>query len=107
LYFRNIGNAKPYFYYASISPVPRRPIQFAKARFAASSSYAADLVTFTRSSFTETEKQQLRNEFQQYFLLMAYSAYVQQFSQRLTNLFFYGFVGAVASASVMAVLAAS
>jgi hypothetical protein len=107
LYFKKIGNAGPYFYYASISPVPRRPVQFAKARFAAASSYAKDLVRFTRSSFSETEEQQLRNEFQQYFLLMAYSGYIQQFSQRLTNLFFYGFVGAVASASVMAVLIAS
>jgi hypothetical protein len=70
----------------------------------ASVSYAKDLVKFAHKSFRETPPERLRAEFQQYFLLMAYSAYIQQFSQRLTNLFTYGFVGASCSAVFFLVL---
>jgi len=103
LYFDRIGNARPYFYYACISnEVARAPIQSARARFRASSLYAKDFLKFTSRSFQETPDQQVRNEFQQYFLLMAYSGYVQQFSTRLTNLFFYGLFGAIGSAALVA-----
>jgi hypothetical protein len=101
LYFKKIGNASPYFYYTSISPVPRKPIQSGRTRFVAASSYAKDFLRFAHSTLVETDERLLRNELQQYFLLMAYSAYVQQFSQRLTNIFFYGFVGAIASAAIV------
>ncbi|HLZ42703.1 MAG TPA: hypothetical protein VKQ11_17175 [Candidatus Sulfotelmatobacter sp.] len=107
LYFKKIGNAPPYFYYASITPVPRSPIQFAKSRFLAASSYAKDFLKFTQVAFTETDEQRLRDEFQQYFLLMAYSGYVQQFSQRLTNVFFYGLFGAITSALAFAIAIAA
>ncbi len=100
LYFRKIGNAWPWFYYASISEVSRRPVQLAKARFGASSSYAKDFAAFAYKALTEKPRERLRAELQQYFLLMAYSGYLHQFSLRLTDLFFYGFAGAVLSAMI-------
>jgi hypothetical protein len=104
LYFNKIGNAWPWFYYASISEVPRGPIQLAGTRFRASTSYAKDFLRFAEKSVTEQPHARLRTELQQYFLLMAYSGYVQQFSLRLANLFAYGFAGSVASALVVGVL---
>lgn len=104
LYFKKIGNAWPWFYYASISEVPRRPIQLAKARFRASASYAKDFAEFAEKCLTEKPHERLRAELQQYFLLMAYSGYVHQFSLRLTNLFAYGLAGSVVSAVIFLAL---
>jgi hypothetical protein len=69
LYFDQIGNAWPFFYYALITPVSRWPIQFAKQRFNAATSYAKDFVKFTAKTLQETPKERLRDELQQYFLL--------------------------------------
>jgi hypothetical protein len=101
LYFDKIGNAWPFFYYATITQVPRAPIQTASQRFNASVAYASDFVIFTDRVLNETPKERLRAELQQYFLLMSYQAYVHQFSLRLANIFMYGFVGAVLTALIM------
>ncbi len=105
LYFKRIGNAWPWFYYASISDdVPRNPIQTTKARARAAKLYAIDMLQFAQRALGERPKARLRVEVQQYFLLLAYQGYVNQFSVRLTNLFCYGFAGSFASALVLAVL---
>jgi hypothetical protein len=104
LYFDQIGNAWPFFYYALITPVVRWPIQFANQRFGAATSYAKDLVTFTKKVLEETTAERLRNELQQYFLLLSYQGYVHQFSLRLASLFMYGFLGALSSALIMLIL---
>jgi len=102
LYFKKIGNAWPYFYYSSISrSVNRSPIQNAESRVKAGVSYARDFVTFSDLCLKETPKDRLRAELQQYFLLISYQGYVQQFALRLANLFFYGFVGAVFSTALI------
>lgn len=101
LYFENIGNAWPFFYYATITPVTRAPIQTADQRFAASVAYAKDFLNFTEKVLKEEPKERLRAELQQYFLLMSYQAYVHQFSLRLASIFIYGFTGAVCTAVIM------
>lgn len=101
LYFDKIGNAWPFFYYASITPVTRSPIQTSKQRFVASASYAIDFANFTERVLNEKPKERLRAELQQYFLLMSYQAYVHQFSLRLASVFTYGFLGAVGTALLM------
>lgn len=102
IYFDNIGNAWPYFYYASISPdVDRNLFQTAKTKFKDAGLYAADLVRFTDRCVNETSRERLRSELQQYFLIMAYSGYTQQFGLRLANIFLYGLAGATVSAIVL------
>jgi hypothetical protein len=101
LYFDNIGNAWPFFYYATITPVARAPIQTARQRLAASVAYAKDFANFTEKVMKEQPKERLRAELQQYFLLMSYQAYVHQFSLRLASIFVYGFTGAVCTAVIM------
>jgi hypothetical protein len=102
LYFKKIGNAWPYFYYASVSrEVSRFPIQTARKRVLAGKKYAEDFVRFAERCLNETPKDRLRTELQQYFLLISYQGYVQQFSLRLANLFFYGFVGAALSTTLI------
>lgn len=98
LYFKKIGNAWPYFYYASISrQVNRSPVQSAAERIRAGALYAQDFVKFSKLCLEETPRQRLRVELQQYFLLIAYQGYIQQFALRFANLFAYGFVGAALS----------
>lgn len=104
LYFDQIGNAWPFFYYALITPVVRWPIQFANQRFAAATSYAKDFVGFTNKVLEETPKERLRNELQQYFLLLSYQGYVHQFSLRLASLFMYGFLGSLSTALILLIL---
>jgi hypothetical protein len=95
LYFSKIGNAWPYFYYASVSrDVCRFPIQTPKVRARDGVRYALDFTTFAEHLLHEKPETRLKAELQQYFLLIAYQGYVQQFDLRLSNLFVYGFVGA-------------
>jgi hypothetical protein len=105
IYFKKIGNAWPWFYYASISDdVPRGPIQPSPQRLKASELYAKDFINFTEKVLNENYEGRLRVEIQQYFLLMSYQGYVHQFSLRLANFFMYGFTGAFISMLVMLAL---
>jgi hypothetical protein len=98
LSFEHIGNTWPWFYYASVTPeVPRAPLQSPRKRFLAACLYAKDLVRFASRAVAETDKEELRVEIQQYFLLLAYQGYVHQFSLRLTNIFFCGVVGSIST----------
>lgn len=100
-----IGNAWPFFYYAAISPgTPRTEIQTHGARKLGGARYAEDLLRFSSNVVSETERDMLRNELQQYFVLMAYQAYNNQFSLRLTNAFIYLIVGATVSTVLLSIL---
>ena len=103
IYFDKIGNAWPFFYYATITPVPRFPLQTSRHRFKASAEYAKDLLKFADDVLKEDPRERLQLELQQYFLLMSYQAYVHQFSLRLARLFMYGFAGALVTAVAMLV----
>lgn len=106
LHFQQIGNTWPWFYYASISAgVSRWPIQFPRQLFRSGVLYAEDLVRFADRVVSENETEELRLELQQYFLLLSYQGYVNQFSLRLTNLFFYGFAGSLASGLILSIWA--
>jgi hypothetical protein len=104
LYLKKIGNVWPYFYYSSIDrKVNRFPIQTAKTRVTDGARYAEDFLKFSDACLNETPKQRLRAELQQYFLLISYQGYVQQFALRLANLFFYGFVGSAVSTLILSI----
>lgn len=105
LYFEKIGNTWPYFYYSSISPeTPRSAFPLPAFHRQGGLLYARDILRFAQRTLTETHQDRARNELQQYFLLVAYQAYVNQFSLRLANCFLYGLVGAIASTVVLALL---
>lgn len=94
LYFEKIGNAWPYFYYASISEgTPRWPWPLKSQLLKGGKLYAEDYLRFTRRVISEDVSGELRAELQQYFLLVSYQGYAHQFSLRLVNTFFYGFAG--------------
>lgn len=104
LYFKRIGNAWPFFYYGLISAgINRAPVQTARAKVKAGILYARDFVTFADRCLSETPHEQLRAELQQYYLLIAYQAYANQFSLRLANIFFYGVIGAILSTLLIGV----
>jgi hypothetical protein len=99
LYLTKTGNTWPWFYYATISPdISRRAVQTNAQLLDAARHYAADFIAFANKAIGETPGDELRNELQQYYLLIAYQGYVQQFSLRLTNLFFYGLIGSIGAA---------
>jgi hypothetical protein len=105
LYLRKVGNAWPFFYYATISSeVSRNPIQTGSQLLSAARYYADDFITFTTKAVAETSEDELRNELQQYYLLIAYQGYVNQFSLTLTNLFFYGLIGSIAAGTLLVFL---
>lgn len=102
LFFTKIGNSFPFFYYSSISPAtPRSPFQTNKKFVKGSKLYAKDFTQFATKIVDENDKERLRNELQQYFLLISYQGYVNQFSLQLTNLFLYGVIGTMVSAIIM------
>lgn len=104
LSLRKIGNAWPYFYYASVSAgIPRNPVETRRRQAQSAMLYARDFVHFVQKVTSETEEERLRAEVQQYFLLLAYQGYVNQFSLRLTNTFFYGVCGSLVTAVVLTI----
>lgn len=105
LYFKKIGNTWPWFYYATVSPdVSRNPFQGSEARLNAAQLFARDFVAFSRAAIEETTADEVRNELQQYYLLLAYQGYAHQFSLRLTNLFLYGLIGSIGAGVFLSVL---
>lgn len=108
LYFKKIGNTWPWFYYATVSPeISRNPFQGPQARLKAAELFARDFVAFSQKAVDETPEAELRNELQQYYLLIAYQGYAHQFSLRLANVFFYGLVGSIAAGVFLAILVVS
>jgi hypothetical protein len=104
LSFERIGNTWPWFYYASIDPnVPRGPLPSKRDNFRGALLYAKDLVRFGNRVVSEDESQELRVELQQYFLLLSFQGYVNQFSLRLTNTFFCGVAGSVITGIVLTI----
>jgi hypothetical protein len=104
LYLDKIGNAWPFFYYASISSaVPRRETPSGRQQFEGARLYAEDFARFAYRNLSETPVQRLRAELQQYFLLMSYQAWSHQFSLRLAAVFYYGFSASLASSVLLAI----
>jgi hypothetical protein len=130
LYLRKIGNAAPFFYYQAISPeVPRSIVQTAEEKLKAVELYASDFLKFAehlvpRSSSkrevgstpendkpasdsdspdTQLKRLSARDELQQYFLIISYQGYVNQFEVRMNNEYFYGMVASVAATVFLAV----
>lgn len=132
LYLRKIGNTIPFFYYQAISSeVPRSTLQTAEEKYLAVKLYAKDFVEFVKhlipdssvapavSGYPQLEQLEasveiekadvrlkrrvVRDELQQYFLLISYQGYVNQFEVRMNNQFFYGVSASIAATVVLAI----
>jgi hypothetical protein len=127
LYFKRIGNTVPFFYYQAISPdTPRSLFQTKDEKGKAAMLYATDLVKFVRYHVDSVKSEQevapdsaddsspvrpsllrakrriVRDEIQQYFLVVSYQGYVNQFEIKMNNHFLYGIIGAIAGALLIA-----
>jgi hypothetical protein len=116
LYFNKIGNTMPNFYYSALSPsTPRHTFQTAEEKLVAAELYAKDLEAFLRymiptrdaakpaedaaaKLWVDGNSRAARDELQQYFLLLSYQGYVNQYEVRLTNQFLYGLVSSAIAA---------
>jgi hypothetical protein len=123
LYFSRIGNTVPFFYYQAISPdTPRSMFQSGPEKELSAKLYASDFVRFVRyhvpgltasqngnpdstggtsskdSALLEAKRLIVRDEIQQYFLILSYQGYVNQYEVRMNNDFLYGLIGATVAA---------
>jgi hypothetical protein len=121
LYFRRIGNTTPFFYYQAISPkVPRSTFQTAEEKYLAAQLYGEDLIKFIRHLIPEPSdgsaegdcrsedrlmRKVVRDELQQYFLLISYQGYVNQYEVRMNNYFLSGLMASIVAVTVVAVCA--
>ncbi len=111
-----MGNAIPYFYYRAMSAnIPYWFFQTKDNKMKAIEIYLNDLKKFTKYTVEsvgdaqneESEnnlnalKRQAKDELQQYFLLISYQGYVNQYEVRINNYFIYGIVGSVASLIIL------
>jgi hypothetical protein len=122
LYFSRIGNALPYFYYRAISPdTPRTIFQTAEEKMLSAKLYAKDLKSFvqymvpppvpvgqdasqeTESLKADRKRRIARDDLQQYFLLLSYQGYVNQYEVRMNNQFLYGLIASAIATLVLAI----
>jgi len=107
LYFQKIGNTIPYFYYRTISSeTSRDAFQTHQERLSAMKLYSQDLLRFVRYIMSTNRREQgfLRDDLQQYFLLLSYQGYVNQKEVRITNSFIYGLIASMLSTIVVFLL---
>jgi hypothetical protein len=129
LYFTRIGNTVPFFYYQAISPeTPRSMFQSGATKETAARLYAGDFVRFVRyhisslisdqdvsndqvvdtsrkdSARLEAKRRVVRDEIQQYFLILSYQGYVNQYEVRMNNDFLYGLIGATVGAVALGIV---
>jgi hypothetical protein len=128
LYFTRIGNTVPFFYYQAISPdTPRSMFQSGATKETAARLYAADFVRFVRhhiptlisgqdvtgqivdtstkeSARLEAKRRVVRDEIQQYFLILSYQGYINQYEVRMNNDFLYGLIGATVGAVALGIV---
>ena len=119
LYLKSMGNAIPYFYYRAMSAnIPYWFFQTKDNKMKAIEIYLNDLKKFTKYTVEsvgdaqneESEnnlnalKRQAKDELQQYFLLISYQGYVNQYEVRINNYFIYGIVGSVASLIILGII---
>jgi hypothetical protein len=104
LFLERFGNAKPFFYYETLS---RRwsysPISSRRGIAKANLQYLSDLAAFTETMVDEDESllKRARYELQQYFLLIAYQGYLDQYEMQLEHIFLYGSTAGLLAAAVV------
>ena len=104
LFLERLGNAPPFFYYETLSRSWRfRPLSRAPGIFKANRNYLSDLSSFAKKLVDEDQDpiQRARYELQQYYLLIVYQGYLDQYEMQLEHIFLYCSVSGVLSALVV------
>lgn len=105
LYLSRLGNAVPFFYYQTLNR--RRTYRFVhtpRGVASANACYVNDLVRFTEYTLNEDLRQQVRNELQQYYLLIVYQGYLDQFELTLVHSFMISSAAGIVAAVLTGVL---
>lgn len=123
LYLQKVGNTKPYFYYRAISEeTPYELFQSAKRKLMAIGLFGSDLKEFTEYLISSIKKDPaneqndkdkykdqvttavLKDELQQYFLLISYQGYINQYEISITHYFMYGMLGSILATIILYIL---
>lgn len=98
LYLKHLGNTVPYYYYETLSRRRSwKPLQLPADTMISNIYYLKDLRKYVKYAVSENKKQQLKVELQQFYLLINYQGYLDQFEMQLEHIFLYGLFGSLAS----------
>lgn len=100
LYLNRLGNARPFFYYETLSRRrPYSPLPSNQGVVSSNKFYLADLVSFSDALIQETKDIHMRakHELQQYYLLIVYQGYLDQYEMQLIHIFVYGSLASLAA----------
>lgn len=104
LFLERLGNATPFFYYETLSRRWHyRPLSTTYQILEANRRYLSDFGTFAQKLVDEDKSllQRAKYELQQYYLLIVYQGFLDQFEMQLEHIFLYGSVAGVLSAVVV------
>jgi hypothetical protein len=104
LFLERLGNAPPFFYYETLSRTWKySPISTVGGIFQANQKYLEDFTGFAKKLVDEDHDpiQRAKYELQQYFLLIVYQGYLDQYEMQLEHIFLYASLSAVLSALVI------
>ena len=98
LYLQKLGNAPPFFYYETLNRRrPYSPLPSALGVFSGNKYYLTDLKKFSQTLVEEAQDPLLRarHELQQYYLLIVYQGYLDQYEMQLVHIFVYGSLASI------------
>lgn len=104
LFLERLGNAPPFFYYETLRRTWRyNPLPTLREVFRANCNYLKDLESFAKKLVDEDQDplKRAKYELQQYFLLIVYQGYLDQYEMQLEHLFLYGSVSGALSILVI------
>jgi hypothetical protein len=100
LYLERMGNAMPFFYYQTLDRHRSyKPLPSTKGILSANRFFLTDLRKFARNLVDEDEDvlTRARHELQQYYLLIVYQGYLDQYEMQLVHIFVYASLASLLS----------
>lgn len=101
LYLNKLGNTTPYFYIKTLNPKRKlwlwMPLQLPRTVYAANKAYLEDLKGYVNYYMHEDNKEKLKVELLQFYLLINYQGFLDAYELQLDNIFLYGLFGALTS----------
>jgi hypothetical protein len=107
LFLHHLGNRWPFFYYATLTPTQSwRPLLSPWGIYRSNITYMHDLIKMTKNVIAEDKepRMELKNEILQYFLLLRYQGYLDQYELQLVNTFMYMSSGSLLAAIVITMI---
>jgi hypothetical protein len=104
LFLKRMGNAPPFFYYETLNRSWHfRPLSGSTGIFRSNRNYLGDFSKFAKTLVDEDQDpiQRARYELQQYYLLIVYQGFLDQYEMQLEHIFLYCSVSGVLSALVV------